>query len=37
MMLVHQREKIRELEPLKVFIKKLLVNSETSLRIIALS
>ena len=37
MMLVHQREKIRELEPLKVFIKKLHVNSEMSVGVISLS
>ena len=37
MMLVHQREKIRELEPLKVFIEKSHVNSEMSLGIISSS
>lgn len=37
MMLVHQREKIRELEPLKVFIEKSHANSEMSLGIISSS
>lgn len=37
MMLVHQREKIRELEPLKVFMEKSHVNSEMSLGIISSS